>query len=62
MSCRRKLRLTRETLRALTPARLRGVVGGTVLVNPTDPITAPPTDRDGDETKRTALSCYCFTR
>ena len=61
MNSRRSLKLIRETLRTLSPARLGGVAGGS-LVTVTDPITAPPTDRDGDETKRTGLSCYCVSR
>ena len=61
MNSRRSLKLIRETLRTLSPARLGGVAGGS-LVTVDDPITAPPTDKDSDETRRTGISCYCVSR
>jgi hypothetical protein len=58
---RRKLTLTTESLRVLNPARLGLARGGTVLVNPDDPISAPPTDRDTGGPKRTTdYTCTCI--
>jgi hypothetical protein len=55
----RPLRLTRETLRALTPSKLHVVRGGSGLVTEPDPATAPDTDRDGRGPARTDYSCHC---
>ena len=57
---RRKLTLRTETLRTLAAGHLRAVRGGTVLVTADDPITAPPTDRDGGGPARlTEYTCIC---
>lgn len=47
---KKTLRIHRETLRDLSAHQLQGVAGGTVLVDPVDPIT-----RDVD-TARTCLA------
>ena len=58
---KRKLTLRTETLRTLTPGPLRAVIGGTVLVNPPDPVTGPKTDRTGGgPAAPSAYSCGCI--
>ena len=58
----RKLKITVETLRALSPRQLAAANGGTVIITVTDPITAPPTNRAtvGCPARQTELTCGCI--
>ena len=57
---RRKLQLTTESLRVLSPASLRAVRGGTDLVTTPDQSPAPKSDRtDGTKSPVTG-TCACI--
>lgn len=57
---RRKLQLTTESLRVLSPASLRNVRGGTDLVTVADPVPAPKSDRGTSGKAPITDTCACI--